>query len=404
MKFVFKAKDKAGILKEGTIEAANKDVAVEIMQKNELFPLLVTEEKSGDLFFRNMLKSFEGVSSTELMLFFRQMAILIEAKVPIVGALRAIKEQIENKFFKIIVEGIISDIQDGLPLSDALQKNSDIFSELVVNVVRAGESSGNLKKSVEYVADNIEKNYNLTSKVKSALIYPAVVMIVFFIIGFIVITFIVPKLVTIIKESEIINIPWYTKLVIATSDFMQSYWWAVIIVIAGIIGGFVYYIKTAEGKKEWDYIKLRLPIVGSIFRDLYIARFGDNMAVLLSGGIPIVKALTLVSSIINNSVYQELLLRVASEVKVGRPMSGLMEKSIYVPAIVSQMIKIGEESGKIDLVLQQMAKYYEQETDMAAKNLTVLIEPIIMVMIGIAVGILVFSVLMPIYNIAGQIQ
>jgi type II secretory pathway component PulF len=229
-------------------------------------------------------------------------------------------------------------------------------------------------------------------------------MIVFFIIGFVVLTFVVPKLVIVIKESEIADIPWYTKMVISVSDFMSSFWWTILIVIAGLVAGLIYYMKTANGKKEMDFIKLRLPIVGSIFQNLYISRFGDNLAVLLSGGIPIVKAITLVSSIIGNSVYRDIFLKTADEVKMGRSMSGVLEKSIYIPPIVSQMVKIGEESGQVDMVLKHIAKYYEQETDIAAKNLATLIEPLIMVVIGIAVAILVFSVLMPIYNIAGQIQ
>jgi type II secretory pathway component PulF len=324
--------------------------------------------------------------------------------VPIINALKAIEGQSENGYLKQILEGVINDIQDGLPFSDALQKNKDVFSDLMINVIRSGEASGNLRKSVEYVADNIEKNYTLTNKVKSALMYPMIIMIVFFIIGFIVMTFVVPKLVIVIKDSGVENIPWYTNVVISVSDFMSSFWWTILIALVGIIGGFWYYIRTESGRKEWDYIKLKLPVVGSIFRNLYISRFADNFGILLTGGIPIIRAITLVSSVINNSVYQALFLKVAEEVKIGGSMSSVMEKSEYIPPIVSQMIKIGEESGQIDLVLGHVAKYYEQETDMAAKNLATLIEPVVMVIIGVAVGVLVFSILMPIYNIAGQIN
>lgn len=404
MKFFFKAKNKEGLFKEGTIDAVNKNAAVEVLQKNELFPIFLNEESQQNPLLRNFLKSFDGVSNKELMLFFRQLAILIEAKVPIINALKAIEGQSENGFFKQVLEEVINDIQDGLPFSDALQKNKDVFSDLMINVVRSGEASGNLRKSVEYVADNIEKNYTLNSKVKSALMYPMIIMIVFFIIGFVVITFVVPKLVVVIKDSAVENIPWYTKTVISVSDFMSSFWWIILIIVACIVGGIWYYVRTDEGKKEWDYVKLRLPIFGSIFRNLYIARFADNFSILLSGGIPIIQALTLVSSVINNSVYKALFLKMADEVKIGGTMSSVMERSRYIPPIVSQMVRIGEESGKIDLVLGHVAKYYEQETDISTKNLATLIEPVIMVVIGIGVGILVFSILMPIYNIAGQIN
>lgn len=404
MKYLFKAKNKEGLLKEGFIDAVNRDAAVEVLQKNELFPIFLGEANQQNLLLRNFLKAFDSVSHKELMLFFRQLAILIEAKVPIINALKAIGGQSENVFFKKILGEVITNIQDGMPFSDALQKNKDVFSDLMINVIRSGEASGNLRKSVEYVADNIEKNYTLSSKVKSALMYPMVIMIVFFIIGFVVITFVVPKLVVVIKDSGVENVPWYTKAVISASDFMSSFWWVILIVIAGIAGGVYFYVRSENGKKRWDFLKLRLPILGSIFKNLYIARFADNFAVLLSGGIPIIQALTLVSSVINNSVYQALFLKMAEEVRIGGSMSGVMEKSEYMPPIVSQMVRIGEESGKIDLVLEHVAKYYEQETDIATKNLSTLIEPLIMVVIGIGVGILVFSILMPIYNIAGQIN
>lgn len=404
MKFFFRAKDSAGVLREGTINAMNKSVALEILQKNGLYPIFIGEGEEQDVFLKKFLSLFDSVSKKELMLFFRQLAILIEAKVPIVNALKAVSGQSDNVYFRRVLDGVVGDIQDGLPLSDALQKNKKIFSDLTINVIKSGEASGNLRKSVEYVADNIEKNYNLNNKVKSALTYPGVIMVVFFIIGFIVMTLVVPKLVEVIKDSGIENTPWYTQMVISASDFMAKFWWAVLTVIVGLVGAFFYYIKTEDGKKEWDYIKLKLPIVGNIFKSLYIARFADNLSILLAGGIPIIRAISLVSAVINNSIYQALFLKVAEEVKIGGSMSTEMEKSEYIPPIVSQMVRIGEESGKIDLVLDHIAKFYEQETDLSTKNLATLIEPVIMVVIGLAVGVLVFSILMPIYNIAGQIQ
>jgi type IV pilus assembly protein PilC len=335
------------------------------------------------------------------MMFFRQLSILIEAKVPITASLQAIKNQTSNKYFEKIIEEIINDIQDGLALSDALKKHRNIFSVMSINIIKAGEVSGNLKKSVAYVADNIEKNYAMASKVKSALMYPLIVLIVFFVIGFIVITFIVPKLTTMIKTMNA-DIPWYTQGLIIVSDFMAAYWWAVLIVIFGFIGGLVYYLKTEDGQREWDQIKIKLPIFGEVFRNVYIARFADNLAILLTSGIPIIKALNTVSSVIGNSVYETIFLKAADEVKVGGSMSDALRRYHEIPPIVSQMVHIGEESGQIDLVLGHIARFYTQETDEATKNLSALIEPVLMVIIGVGVGFLAFSVIMPIYNLAGQ--
>ena len=401
MKFIFKAKNKEGDLKEGIIDAASSDAAIEVMQKNNLFPISLKEEQKQNAFYRTLLRYMDKVAVKELMVFFRQLGILIEARVPIVTSLIAIKEQTGNLYFQKVLEEIIGDIEDGLPISDAMKKHRTVFSSLSINIIKAGEVSGNLRKSVDYVADNIEKNYNLTAKVKSALMYPAIVLVVFFAIAFIVVSFIVPQLTAVIKDLDV-EIPWYTKIVIAAGDFMAVYWWAVALAILGAVGGFIYYLKTEDGRKEWDQVKLKLPFFGKIFQEVYIARFADNLAVLLKGGIPIIRALTVVSSVINNTQYQAIFLRAADEVKIGGQMSDVFRKFPLIPPIVSQMVKIGEESGQIDLVLNHVARFYEQETDQATKNLSALIEPVLIVVIGVAVGVLAVSVIMPIYNIAGQ--
>lgn len=401
MKFFFKAKTKDGKLKDGTIEAANSTAAIELLQKSALFPISLVEEKQEQSLNRLVMKYFDKVDTKELLLFFRQLAILIEAKVPIVSALKAIKEQMENIYFQKVIDEITRDIEDGMSLSESMKKHKDVFSYLAISIVRAGEISGNLKKSVLYVADNIEKNYNLTNRVKSAMTYPAVVLVVFFIIAFVVVSFIVPKLTQMIKDLDA-DIPWYTKIIINFSDFMAIYWWVVAITIVGIAGAVAYYLKTADGKKEWDQIKIKLPIFGVIFRNVYISRFGENLSVLLSGGIPIIQALTVVSSVIGNSVFEGILLKAADEVKNGGDMSDALKKYKEIPPIVTQMVKIGEESGQIDSTLKYIAHFYEQETDQMTKNLSSLIEPLLMIVIGVAVGFLAFSIIMPIYNLAGQ--
>ncbi|MFZ2188310.1 MAG: type II secretion system F family protein [Candidatus Moraniibacteriota bacterium] len=402
MKFKFKAKTKTGEVNTGYISAASRDVAAAILQKNELFPISL-EEEVGSSVKKVVAQYFDKVTSKELVIFFRQLAILIEARVPIVVALAAIGEQTTSSFLKIILAEAMKDIEDGVPLSDALAKHKEVFSNLVINIIKAGEASGNLRKSVEYVADNIEKNYNLSNKVKSAMLYPAIIMVVFFIIGFLVITLIIPKLTIMIKELEA-EVPWYTNVLIKTGDFMVQYWWAVLVLIFGAIAGIAYYLNTPEGKKEWDQIKLKLPVIGTLFRYVYITRFSENLAVLLAGGIPIIKALTIVSAVIGNSAYEELLLRTAENVKRGETMSDILRRSPLFPPMVSHMIKIGEDSGQVDAVLGHITKFYSQEVELMAKNMSTLIEPILMIMIGLGVGFMAVGVLMPIYNIAGQIK
>ncbi len=402
MKFNFKVKTQAGKYKEGFINASSQEAAVSLLQKSNFLIISLKKVKEENELLKVLLKYYDQVTTKELMMFFRQMAILIEARVPIVTALTSVKEQTSNKYFVKIIQEMVNDIEDGSSFSSAMEKHPSIFSKLSINIIRAGEASGNLRKAIEYVEGNIEKNYTLLTRVKSALIYPTLVLIVFFIIGFIVISFIIPKLTLMIKELNA-NIPWYTQIVIAFSDFMSTYWWAIAIMIIGIVIGIYYYTRTEDGRKEWDDIKVRLPIVGIIFRYVYIIRFCENLEVLLQGGIPIVRALTVASSVVNNTVYEYLFMRATEEVKKGGNMNTIFSQSTLVPSMVTHMIKIGEESGQVDTILGYIAKFYNQEVETMTKNLSVMLEPLIMIVIGIAVGFMAFAILMPIYNIAGQI-
>lgn len=402
MRFFFKAKDQAGNIKEGRIDSLSKDAAIEILQKNGFIPLVLEQEKKASKIVTEIKRTWEGVKAKDLLVFFRQLATLIEAKVPIVPSLLAIQDQADNRFMGTVIKEVSEDIEDGMPFSESLAKHPHVFSPLAVNIIKAGEVSGNLQRSISFVADNIERNYQLNSKIKSALYYPLFVIVVSIIIGFIVITVILPRLTGMIKDMDI-EIPWYTKVVMFIGDFMAGYWWAIIIVVLGGIGGFIYYIKTEAGKREWDQVKIKLPIVGKLFRYIYLARFSDNLSVLLAGGIPVVRALAIVSDVVGNSVYESVILRSADEVKTGGNISTVLYKSADFPPIVSKMVKIGEETGKISDVLKSVASFYEQEIEKMARNLSTMIEPVLIVILGIGVAILVFAILLPIYNIAGQL-
>lgn len=403
MKFIFKARTQSGEIKSGEVEASNREKAIDVLQKNGLFLFSIEEKKEVGVWKKDFMKHFDRVTPKELVIFYRQLATLVGARVPIISSLTAILEQTENNYFRVIVQEMVNDIEDGSPLSTTMEKHKDIFSTLAVSITRAGETSGNLKGSIEHIADNIEKNYNLTSRVKGALIYPVVVLVVFAIVGFLVLTFIVPKLMQMIKELGV-EVPWYTKALILVSDFMASYWWAIMIIVAGAVSAIFYYIRTDEGRKGWDEMKIKIPKFGSIYKGVYMTRFSENLSVLLASGIPIIKALEVVSAVVGNHVYEKIILSAAEEVRTGGTMSTALKKYPEFPPIVTQMIKIGEESGKTDEILGEVAKFYEQETDTVTKNLTTLIEPILIVIMGVAVGILAVSVILPIYDVASKIQ
>lgn len=403
MKFLFRAKTTTGEMREGTVEAVDVEAAATALQRSNLIPLsLDSAEKSGFSLPQVLARYWNGVSIKEKLVFFQQLATLIEARVPITISLRTIGEQSTNTFFRALLREMASDIDDGMPFSEVLAKHPDIFDSLSVNMVRAGEVSGSLQKSVIFVADNLEKNYQLSAKIKGALYYPAFVMGVAFVIGFLVVTFILPKITLIIKDMKI-AVPWYTSALIWLGDFMNAYWWAVLFVLALAFGGLLYYLKSDAGKKEWETILLKLPVVGVLAKNVYITRFSENFSSLLESGIPVVKSLQIVSEVIGNHVYRGVIMTAAEEVKAGGNISTTFLQAKEVPQIVAQMIRIGEETGTISKVLESVGKFYTQEVNTMTRNLTTLIEPILIVFLGLGVAVLVVGVLLPIYNIAGQL-
>lgn len=402
MKFVFKAKDAQGEVREGMVEAANSKVAAEILGRNALVPVSIKAEEKTPEIFKSLQKIWEGVSQKELVVFFQQLATLVEAHVPLVSSLRTIEEQTNNRYLRIILKEMADDVEDGAPFSTAVEKHRDTFSPLVLHMLRAGEVSGELQKSIETVARSIEKNYQLASKIKGALYYPIFVLSVAFVIGFLVVTFILPKITLLIKEMNV-PVPWYTSVLIATGDFMNAYWWAILLVLGASMTALVYYVRSEAGRREWQTLLLKIPVIGTLARNIYVTRFAENLGTLLDGGIPVVQALGIVSDVIGNQVFQKIVLQAADEVRTGGTMSTVLLRSSDIPPIVSQMIRIGEETGSLVGVLQSTAKFYNQEVETATKSLTTLIEPILIVLLGIGVGIMVVGVLLPIYNIAGQL-
>ncbi len=401
MKFSFQAKSASGELREGRIEATGSEAAVAILQERGLVPLVVEQEKEVSALVKDLQHLWDGASLRELSVFFRQLATLIEAKVSIIYALRAVGDQTDNLYLKTVIGEMVSDIEDGVPLSEAMSKHPEIFETLTVSMVKAGELSGNMQRSIMFLAENTEKNYDLNSKIRGALFYPVFVLSAALIIGFVVFTVVLPKLTAIFTDLQV-DVPWYTTMFMAIGGFMKVYWWAVGIGILAALGGFFYYLRTEDGKKEWDLIKMKIPVIGNLFQYVYLARFSENLSVLLNGGIPIVRALVIVSEVVNSTAYEAVILRAADEVKTGGTMSSVFARSTMFPPIVSQMIKIGEDAGKISEVLKNVSTFYGQETDRVTRNLSTMLEPILITGLGLGVAILVFAVLMPIYNMSSM--
>ncbi|MFA6285310.1 MAG: type II secretion system F family protein [Parcubacteria group bacterium] len=402
MKYKYKARNQAGAVQEGVVEASSVSNASALLQRHNLIVVVLEPIKESGVVM-SFFRLWEGVSGKEFVIFSRQLAVTVEAKVPILAALKGIIEQTENPYFARVLSTVLADVDEGQSLSDSLRKHPEVFSDIYVNMIQAGEVSGNLQQALESLADNIEKNYALSQKIKGVLYYPAFILSAFFLVGFLMITFVIPKLTEMLKETNAV-LPITTRMLISTGDFMQHYWWAVIIAITAAIVGVVYYIRSDDGKKEFDVIKLKIPLVGRVLKFVYLSRFADSLSTLVRSGIPIVSALLITSRVVGNSVFENYITEAAEKVKTGGSMSEVFSKKKDFPAIMTQMIKVGEDTGKLDSTLDIMAKFFSREADQIVSNLSAIIEPVLIVVLGVGVGTLVFSIIIPIYNIAQGIK
>ena len=402
MKYKYKARNQAGVLQEGMVEASTTANASTLLQRHNLVVVALEPQKEKNP-LESLSRLWEGVSGKEFVIFSRQMAVMVEAKVPLLSALQGIIEQTENPYFAGILSAVLADIDEGKSFSESLRRHPEVFSDLYINMVQSGEVSGNLQQSLENLADNIEKNYILTQKIKGVLYYPAFILSAFFLVGFLMITFVIPKLTEMLRDTNA-KLPITTQALIWTGDFMQHYWWAVLIVVIAAVAGLVYYVRTDDGKKEFDVVKLRIPLVGKVLKYVYLARFAENLSTLVRSGIPIVSALQITGRVVGNIVYEKHIYEAADKVKTGGTMSGIFSQKKDFPSIMTQMIKVGEETGKLDTTLDTMAKFYSREADQIVSNLSAIIEPVLIVILGVGVGTLVFSIIIPIYNIATSIK
>ncbi|MEA1925919.1 MAG: type II secretion system F family protein [Patescibacteria group bacterium] len=402
MKFKYKAKNKAGVLQQGIVEAYSTRSAQELLISHGLTILRLKEIKEIPV-ISEIIRVWEGIRPRDFVIFSRQLATLIDSKVPLLTAIHSIANQTDNKFFAIKLNSISVDIDGGSSLSGALAKHPDVFSKFYINMVKAGESSGTLQKALNDLADNTEKNYELTAKLRGAMYYPAFILSAMIVVGFVMMSFVMPKLLVILEEARV-DLPIQTKILIAVSNFLAQYWWAVALVaIAGIIS-LVYYIRTEDGRKEYDQWILKVPIVKRMLHDVYIARFSENLSTLIQSGLPITTALLITSDVVGNNVYREIIREAAEEIKKGGGIAEVLNRYEIIPQIVVQMIRVGEHTGRIDYALTKVTHFYLQETDRMVKSFSTLIEPVLMVILAVGVGILVSAVLLPIYQVATSIK
>jgi len=398
MKFNYLARTSQGETQKGTIEAANQSVALETLQNRNLIVIKLKSAEEISLLGKR-LRIFERVKRKEIFIFFRELAILVEADVPLVQSLKALSQQMEKLYFKEIIFEVANDVDGGAAFSKALSKYPKVFSEFSVNLIKSGEVTGRLQDCLSYLADYLEKEYYLISKVRGAMTYPAFILSAFLLVGILVIVMVIPQLTSVLTEAGQ-ELPLATKIVIATSEFARSWGWLLLLVfvVLGVVSW--RYKKTKEGKALWDKVKLKLPVFGKILQKTYLARLSDNLSALVKGGVSIIQALNISGQVVGNVVFQEIIWQARDEVRVGRSISSSLEKHKEFPTLFCQMVKTGEKTGKLDTILGKLSVFYGKEVENVVNNLSQLIEPLLLVGLGVGVAILVFSVFMPIYNLA----
>ncbi|MFA5889246.1 MAG: type II secretion system F family protein [Candidatus Paceibacterota bacterium] len=401
MIFTYKALTDKGEQTEGIIEAYTVDVAINQLQRRGLVISEIhdTEEKK----FKIPLWSiFNRVSNKDVVILSRQMATLFSAQISALRVFRLLGSQIENVTLQKYLSAIADDLQGGSSISMALAKYPDTFSSFYVNMVRSGEESGKLDEIFSYLADYLDRTYEVTSKAKNALIYPAFVIATFSGVMVLMLTVIIPKIALMITDSGQ-AVPFYTKIVLMISSVFVNY--SIFLGIGIVIVGFGLwkYYRTEEGVRFFDNMRLNLPYIGNLYRKLYLSRIADNMNTMIMSGIPILKALEVTSSVVDNRTYKAILDDTLVKVKEGVSLSNALSQHKDIPNIMTQMVKVGEESGELGNILKSLAKFYQREVTTAVDTLVSLIEPVMIVALGVGVGILLAAVLMPIYNIASNV-
>jgi len=400
MLFNYQALESAtGTAKNGSIDAVNVDIAIASLQRRGLVITEIREEGENKSVLSMNLAFFDRVSNKDVVILSRQLATLFQAQVSALRIFRLLSAESTNKILGKKLINISDDLQAGSSISGALSKHPKLFSEFYVSMVKAGEESGKLNETFNYLADYLDRTYELVSKAKGALIYPSFVVLTFITVMILMFTMVIPKISGILVDSGQ-DIPFYTKIILGISNFFVSYGLVVLGLV--IVGGFflVRYIRTPSGGAAFDRVKLSIPYISSLFRKLYLSRLADNMNTMLVSGIPMIRALELTSSVIDNSIYKKIIADAVESVKAGKAVSEALSGNGEIPGIMIQMMKVGEETGELGSILKTLANFYAREVTTAVDALVDLIEPIMIVMLGLGVAILLASVLVPIYNIA----
>jgi len=400
-KFTYEAKDQAtNKIVKSTLQANSESAAAKLLIKQGFVPLKIKEQLSDGGTFSKLRGR---ITTKDKVVFTRQLSTLIGAGLPLSQSLHTVTEQTENKQLRAVIDEISANVEGGRSLSESFGKHPKVFNEVFISLIAAGELSGTLDESLKRIADQQEKDAAIVSKIKGALTYPMIVLVVIFgVLAFMLFT-VVPQVENLYSDLDR-DLPFLTQIMVSTAAFLASYWWVALLVVGAGIYFFIQYLKTESGIKFKDGFKLKVPLFGTMFQKLYMARFARTGQTLLSTGVSMLDMLKITGRAVNNTLIQASIERATEKVQGGKALSAALEPEDVIAPLVAQMIKIGEQSGRIDEMMGKVAQVYEDELDEQIRTISTAIEPVLMVVLAVVAGGMVGAILLPIYSLVNGIN
>ncbi|MEI7690736.1 MAG: type II secretion system F family protein [bacterium] len=396
--FRYIAKNKDGEAVEGVIEAETESAASKILIAKDIYPIKIETKGKGGIPFMNR------ISQKDKVFLIRQLATFIKAGLPISGALNTLEEQNPNKKVKEMIGQITRSVEGGSALSVSMSAFPQTFNQIDVTLIKTGEATGSLDKALIRMADNLENNYKIKKKIRSAMAYPAFLLVVVMGVLAVMIMYVLPQMESLYKSFDS-QLPLLTRIVLAISHAFVTYGLIFVALIAVGIYLMKRYIATKNGRIFWDGLKLKTPIINNFMKSVYLSRFSRTMAGLVSSGVSILESLNIVGKAVGNVIYASVLVDAAEKVKSGIPLSKPLEDNIQLfPPIVYQMVRVGEQTGEIDAMLDNLATYYDEEVDNFVKSMTSIVEPAMIVFMGVIIGLILVAIMLPIYNLVSVIK
>ena len=400
MDFNYKAKTQNNELIEGTIDAPDDNMAVDILHSKGYVVLSLTLIKK-DLLSSDVGQFLSRPNIKDVVIFTRQLSTLVDADMPISEGLRTLSRQMEKPAFRKVIAEVSEALEAGSSLSNALSKYPKLFSNFYIKLVQSGEISGKLHESLLYLAEYLERSRTINSKIKGALAYPVFVIFVLVLVTFIMVIYVLPQLLSIFNEAGVEQLPFTTKALIWITNFVNKYLYFLMFGILLLVYLTWSYIRTPAGKNRLDDIKIKFPSLGPVIRNLYLARIAESLSTLIKAGIPILDAIRISADLVGNENYRKIMLAAEENVRGGGTISEVLIQYKEVPPLFSSMVSIGEKTGKLDFMLEHLSKFYKSESDTTIDSISQLIEPILVLVLGFGVAVLVSSILLPIYNLVG---